>query len=469
MDNLPYKIFKLSYNISGGHMLNKLIDEYLNENIYPFHMPGHKRSKILNPNIGYGRDFTEIDGLDNLNDPKEVFVEMEKKIAEIYKVKEAIISTNGSTSGILASIRAIKKNKKNILIQRSSHKAVYNACLINKLKVDYLDIKTNDIGAIVDISYKYLENQLKTKNYAALVITSPSYEGYLLNIEKIYNLCKDNNTKLVLDMAHGSHLFLTGEYKNTFDIAITSFHKNLPALTPGAAVLVNDEKIIKDLRFAMSIFQTSSPSYLILQSIDYILENLGKMKNLNEKLSKNLDNLYKLNLKNLKLIDSKNKDRSKILISTKDTNINGKELGDLLKKEKIEVEMAYPSYVLLIASLYDSDLAFELLKKALIKIDKTLGQINVSYNFSYIRPKKIYEIYEAMEKESLLINIKDAEGKIAAGFTYAYPPGIPIIAPGELIDKNVLENINNLLANNINLNIEENSISVLIDKREENC
>ena len=193
------------------------------------------------------------------------------------------------------------------------------------------------------------------------------------------------------------------------------------------------------------------------------------MKSLNEKLSKNLDNLYKLNLKNLKLIDSKNKDRSKILISTKDTNINGKELGDLLKKEKIEIEMAYPSYGLLIASLYDSDLAFELLKKALIKIDKTLDRINVSYNFSYIRPKKIYEIFEAMEKESLLINIKDAEGKIAAGFTYAYPPGIPIIAPGELIDKNVLENINNLLANNINLNIEENSISVLIDKKEENC
>lgn len=93
-------------------MLNKLIDDYLNENIYPFHMPGHKRSKILNPNIGYGRDFTEIDGLDNLNDPKEIFVEMEKKIAEIYKVKEAIISTNGSTSGILASIRALTKNKK---------------------------------------------------------------------------------------------------------------------------------------------------------------------------------------------------------------------------------------------------------------------------------------------------------------------------------------------------------------------
>lgn len=450
-------------------MLNKLIENYLNENIYPFHMPGHKRSKLLYPNLGYGRDFTEIYGLDNLNDPKEVFVEMENKIAEIYRVKEAIISTNGSTSGILASIRAICRNNKNILIQRSSHKAVYNACLINNLKVDYIGVKTNNIGAIIDIPYKDLENQLKTKNYAAIVITSPSYEGYLLDIEKIYNLCKKYGSKLILDMAHGSHLFLTGEYKNTFDIAITSFHKNLPALTPGAAVLVNDEKIIKDLRFAMAIFQTSSPSYLILQSIDYILENIEDMKSLNEKLSKNLENLYKIKLKNLKLIDYNNKDRSKILISTKDTNINGKELGDLLKKEKIEIEMAYPSYGLLIASLYDGDKAFELLKKALIKIDKTLDHLNVSYNFSYIRPKKIYEIYEAMEKESVLIDINDAEGKIAASFTYAYPPGIPILAPGELIDKNIIANINNLQANNINLNLEENSIRVLIDKEDKNC
>lgn len=450
-------------------MLNKIIDDYLKENIYPFHMPGHKRSKLLNPNLGYRRDFTEIDGLDNLNDPKEIFVEMERKIAEIYRVKDAIISTNGSTSGILASIRTICKTNKNILIQRSSHKAVYNACLINNLNIDYIEVVTNDIGAIVDISYDDLEKKLKAKNYAAMVITSPSYEGYILDIVKIYDLCKKYDTKLILDMAHGSHLFLEALYKNNFDIAITSFHKNLPALTPGAALLVNDEKIIKDLRFNMAIFQTSSPSYLILQSIDYILENLDEMENLSEKLSKNLDNLYKVKLKHLKLIDSNHKDRSKILISTKDTNINGKELGDLLKKEKIEIEMANSSYALLIASLYDTKEGFDLLKNSIIKIDKYLFQSSKSTKFSYTNPKKIYEIYKAMEKESILINLKDAEGKIAAGFTYAYPPGIPIIVPGELIDKNIIENINNLLANNINLNLDNNSISVLIDKEDKNC
>ena len=450
-------------------MLNKIIDDYLKENIYPFHMPGHKRSRFLNPDLGYGRDFTEIDGLDNLNDPKEVFVEMENKIAAIYNVKDAIISTNGSTSGILSSIRAVTKNNKNILIQRSSHKAVYNACLINNLIVDYLGIKTNDIGAIVDISYKDLEEKLKDKNYAALVITSPSYEGYILDIEQIYDLCKNTNTKLILDMAHGSHLFLTGDYKNTFDIAITSFHKNLPALTPAAAVLVNDEKIVKDLRFAMTIFQTSSPSYLILQSIDYILENINEMTDLYKNFKINLDDLYKLDLENLQLIDNKNKDRSKILISSKDTDINGEQLGSLLKKEKIEIEMAYPSYSLLIASLYDTKEGFDLLKNTLLKIDKNLKHEAKSYEFSYIKPEKIYEIYKAMEEKSVLIDLKDAKGRIASGFTYAYPPGIPILAPGELISEKIIENINTLLTNKINLNLDSNSISVIIDKMDENC
>ena len=450
-------------------MLNKIIDDYLKENYYPFHMPGHKRSKLLNSKIGYGRDFTEIDGFDNLNDPKEVFVEMEKKIAQIYNVKDAIISTNGSTSGILATIRAVTSENKNILIERSSHKAVYNACLINELNVDYLTVMTNEIGAIVNILYDELEDKLKSKKYACLVITSPSYEGYILDTERIYNLCKKYKTKLILDMAHGSHLFLTGEYRKTFDIAITSFHKNLPALTPAAALLINDDKISDKLRFAMSIFQTSSPSYLVLQSIDYILENINELRTLNKNLQRNLCDLYKLNLENLSLIDSKNKDKSKILISTKNTNINGKKLAQLLKKEKIEVEMAYPSYALLIATLFDTDEGFNLLKKALVKIDKEIISMDNNYNFTYKSPQKIYEIYLAMIKKSDLVPLEKSKGKIAADFTYAYPPGIPILAPGELISEEILENINNLTQNNININLYQNLISVLIDKRDENC
>lgn len=131
--------------------------------------------------------------------------------------------------------------------------------------------------------------------------------------------------------------------------------------------------------------------------------------------------------------------------------------------------MAYPSYTLLIATLFDTNEGFNLLKKALIKIDKEIIRMDNNYNFTYKSPQKIYEIYEAMIKKSDLVSLEKSIGKIAADFTYAYPPGIPILAPGELISKEIIENINNLTRNNININLDQNLISVLIDKRDENC
>lgn len=446
-------------------MLIKKIDEYLNENTYPFHMPGHKRSKLLRNDLAYGRDFTEIEGLDNLNDPKEIFVEMEKAIAKNYQVKDAIISTNGSTNGILAAIRSLTKNNKNLLIQRSSHKAVYNAALINMCKVDYIDIMTDSVSAVAGIDYDFLENKLKNKSYGAVVITSPSYEGYILNLERIYSLCQKYQTKLFVDLAHGSHLYLNGLYKNSFDLAVTSFHKNLSALTPSAALLVNDESLIGSLRENMAIFQTSSPSYLILQSIDEMIENFDKFYGMMDNLNKNLDDLYNLDLKNLKLIDHKDKDRSKILISCKDTNISGVELQEILRKNKIEIEMAYPSYVLLIASIFDDNEAFKYLEDVLIKIDKTILKANNSYKFTYPNPIKKYELYEAYEKEKSMVKLENSIGHIAGVFVYAYPPGVPILTPGEIIDENILACLDFMKSKGISLNIED-KISCLIDKIE---
>lgn len=446
-------------------MLIKKIDEYLNENTYPFHMPGHKRSGLLRNDLGYLRDFTEIEGLDNLNDPKEIFVKMQIAIAKNYRVKDAIISTNGSTNGILAAIRSLSKNNNNLLIERSSHKAVYNAALINKCKLDYIDITTDEVSAVSGIDYDILENKLKNKSYGAVVVTSPSYEGYILDLEKIYGICQKYETKLFVDLAHGSHLYLNDLYKNNFDLAVTSFHKNLSALTPSAALLVNDESLIGSLKESMAIFQTSSPSYLILQSIDEMIENFPKFYRLMDDLNKNLYKLYDLDLKNLKLIDHKDKDRSKILISCKDANVSGLELQEILRKNKIEIEMAYPSYTLLIASIFDDNEAFKYLEEVLMKIDKTLLKADNSYTFTYPRPIKKCELYQAYEREKTIVKLQGAIGKIAGEFIYAYPPGIPILTPGEIIDENTLACLDFMKSKGLSLNIED-EISCLIDKSE---
>jgi glycine hydroxymethyltransferase len=436
-------------------MLNEKLDEYLKKDYYPFHMPGAKRNSILRNDLPYKRDLTEIDGFDNLNDPKEILHDLEVNLANIYNVNETVISTNGSTCGILASIRSLTYKNKKILIQRTCHKAVYNAIEVFNLDVDYIDIVTNEINAVIDIDYVNLEKSLKNDQYAAVLITSPSYEGYILDLDKIYKICKKNNTPLLVDLAHGSHFILEDFYSTAFDIAITSFHKNLSGLTPSAGVLINNKSLAKEVRRNMAIFQTSSPSYVIMQSIDEMIENFDKFSFFYKDLNKNLNDLYSLKLKNLKLIDNIAKDRTKILISTKNTNINGKILQDLLRKEKIEIEMAYPNYCLLISTIFDSKRGFDRLKEALINIDKSIYKTKNEIKFSYTIPKQVFKISEAMLMDNKTISLSNSLDEISACFVYAYPPGIPLLTPGELIDNELIDNINQLKSSNVSLNIDK--------------
>ncbi len=149
------------------------------------------------------------------------------------------------------------------------------------------------------------------------------------------------------------------------------------------------------------------------------------------------------------------KDRTKILISTKNTNINGIILQDLLRKEKIEIEMAYPNYCLLISTIFDSKKGFERLKKALINIDKSIYKTKNEIKFSYTIPKQVLKISEAMLMDNKTISLSNSLDEISSCFVYAYPPGIPLLTPGELIDNRILDNISLLKSSNISLNIDK--------------
>lgn len=436
-------------------MLNEKLDQYLREDYYPFHMPGSKRTNILRDDIPYKRDLTEIYGFDNLNDPKDIFSQMEEKISDIYQVDDAIISTNGSTAGILSTIRALTYKNKNILIQRSSHKSVYNAIELNNLKADYINVILNNVGAIIDIDYEDLEEKLKKKNYGVIIVTSPSYEGYYINLEKIYELARKNSTHLVVDMAHGSHSILSGNYNNYFDVAITSFHKNLSALTPSSAVLINNMDYSKEIRRNMAIFQTSSPSYVILQSIDEMIDKFTEFYHMYSDLEKNLDTIYQLNLNHLEIIDDDRKDKSKILISTANTNIDGFILEKMLRDRKIEIEMSYPTYALLIASIFDSKIGFDRLQAALLDIDKNIKKDSTSYSFTYKIPDKALEISDAILRQKSKVSVGDLDGKICGQFVYAYPPGIPILSPGEIIDEDIISTMNYMANHQTKLNIDD--------------
>ena len=445
-------------------MLNEKLDLYIKEDYYPFSMPGHKRNKkILNKKISYDMDITEIRDFDNLNDPKSLFKNMEKKLAQIYNADDFIISTNGSTCGILAALRALTKNNKKILVQRNSHKSVFNAIEVFDLDPDYIRVKIDENDIAYDIDYEDLKEKIEKNSYSLIFITSPTYEGYMVNLKKIQKMIKDKNIFLLLDMAHGSHTILSA-YKNNFsyDLAITSFHKNLSALTPSSGIIIKNKNIDKkEIRRNMAIFQTSSPSYLISGSIDDMVEKFPDFFDLWDNLVKNLNSLYQTKLKNLKFINTKNKDISKILISCKNTNINGNDLADLLYKEKIEIEMTSATYVILISSIFDTKEGFERLKNALIKIDKKIKYKKSDFSFEFVECQKKYSISESFSKENHLEKIEKSQGKISASYVYAYPPGIPLLIPGEIINQKIIDQIKYLDDLGFDLSIDDFSIPLI--------
>ena len=462
--------------------LEEKLEKYFNENYLPMHMPGHKRNiKLLGEELPYKIDITEIEGFDDLHHPEGIIKEIEEKAKKIYKSKKSFILVNGSTCGILAGIRSVVNYGDKVLVARNSHKSVYNAIEVNGLKPIYVLPKIDKYGINKNVEANDIEKILeKNKDIKLVIITSPTYEGVLSDIKAIVNIAHKYKVPVLVDEAHGAHLkFMENSNFEALncgaDIVIQSLHKTLPALT-GTAILHIQGDLVKEenIRRELSIFETSSPSYILISSIDEcldLIERNGKklfldyQENLkyfyNEakalKKLKVLGNelLNNNNKKNIEEIEKKLYDFGKIVVITKNTNITGKELSDILRKDyKIEVEMASTYYIIAMTSICDNKESFERLLNALKEIDlklkKTVEDNSASYEIQL--PKKEMTINEALNsKKFMLENYKNLEGKISKEYIFAYPPGIPIITPGEVFDKNIINIIEKYMKANIEL------------------
>ena len=418
--------------------------------VYPYHMPGHKRKAAGGfLEDAYGIDITEVDGFDDLHDPKGLILEAMRRAADLYRSDETFYLINGSSCGILSSISAVAERGDKVLIARNCHRSVYNAVSINGLRAEYIYPDTLFDGEIcADIRPKQVEKALeRSPDARALVITSPTYEGLISDIASIARIVHDRNIPLIVDEAHGAHLFL---YENLplnrikssvecgADIVVNSLHKTLPALTQTALLHVNGELVDRErLKRYLSIYQTSSPSYVLMASMDHCLEYIGSEgRELFREYDERLKRFYRIS-RELKLLHvltgddlSKERvysfDRSKIVIFTDRAGISGKELYDtLLKKYGLQPEMAYDRYCLMMTSLMDTDEGFFRLTNALNKIDKDLMDGKTE------DPECFYE--PDPEAERLMDRIDSLTGTKAASEIYLYPPGIPIVVRGETI------------------------------------
>ncbi len=436
--------------------------------MYPFHMPGHKRNFKSTPLEGAFRcDITEIDGFDNLHDPKGLILEAEKRANSLYGADETFFLVNGSTAGILSAVSAAVSDGGTILAARGSHKAFYHVAYLRHLNIEYIPVKMIDKYQIFD---SYTGEDIKRaidsseSKIEAVFITSPTYEGKCSDIKEIAQICHEKKIPLIVDAAHGAHFgFGKGVPESAVslgaDIVIHSVHKTLPSMTQTALLHVQGDLADRDkIKRFLRIYQSSSPSYILMSSIDLC------MKEIEENGKQFTENLVKYRA----MIDEGTQkcaylrvpgtdelqDPAKVLIFADSDKMTGQRLYDILREEyELQLEMAGEHYVLAMLSGCDTVEGIKRLIGAICSIDERLsgsGHINAERVDAHI-PEAAMTIGRAWDAEREIANLEDADGRIAGDFINLYPPGIPIIAPGEVFDRELIENICGLLALNLNV------------------
>ncbi len=471
----------------NGPLLEKL-QKYAASQSYPFHMPGHKR----NPEISYFPvhiDLTEIDGFDNLHHPEGILKEAQERAAQLYGSSECFFLVNGSTCGILAAISAAVPKNGRLAFARNSHKAAYHAVFLRDLQPEYLYPKMagtcgnkqkgpkgrNDralmedrIGSVRgicgEIKPEEVEKTLKRcPDIRAVFITSPTYEGMVSDIEKIADITHRYSCILVVDEAHGSHLGLDRE--NDFfpksavscgaDLVIQSLHKTLPAPTQTAVLHVNGDRVDREkLRTFLQIYQTSSPSYVLMAAMDACINYVSNNKNelfkiYRERLAcfyKQADSLCSLFVLSPQMAEKMDgiwrMDPSKICIFSGNSGFTGDKLYQMFLQEfHLQMEMAAGAYVLAMTSVMDTQSGFDCLLYALGEVDCRAdkeGLHNITFP-DIPKPRIVMTQSQAEIEKKAAVSLMESQGFVSAEYRYIYPPGVPVLVPGEQITSEVLE------------------------------
>jgi arginine/lysine/ornithine decarboxylase len=482
-------------------LFEKLL-EYGSTDFYPFHMPGHKR-RPLTAEKTYSIDITEVDGFDDLHHPNGILRELEETAAKLYQTVETKLLVNGSTCGLLAAISACTTCGGKILVARNCHKSVYNGILLRGLQAVYLYPTTEpEFGLCGSISPESVKEALAANpDVQAVVLTSPTYDGILSDIEKISRIVHQYGLPLIVDEAHGAHLPFSGGFlpasalEGGADLVIHSLHKTLPSLTQTALLHINSQRPEREkIQKYLSVYQSSSPSYILMAGIGSCIKWLqdasAEAFAAYEKRLCFWRGAYRELLGRdgvIRLVEYSNEksvsgeavpvyayDESKLLFSVKEGGRTGEAFYQiLLEKYHIQLEMAAGSYVLALSSVCDREEGFKRLYEALEALQKEWrgAPIGKSIRQEMYQPlpkaRKYLELWEAEEKPKTLVKLEESRGHISASALYVYPPGIPFLLPGEEITAEILSHIRRMQACGLKVEGLENTdkICVLVMKK----
>ena len=457
--------------------LLKRLKEYADSDFLPMHMPGHKRrtGSIGNP---FFIDITEIEGFDNLHHAEGLLLEAQKRAAALYRSEETHYLVGGSTAGILAAVTGCTTFGGKILMARNCHKSAYHAAMLRGLETVY--IYPSDPPEYPHIySRRGINGQIlpedvekflnETEGVQAVLITSPTYDGVVSDVRAIADVVHRHGLPLIVDEAHGAH-FPFSEYfpedsiSCGADVVIHSLHKTLPALTQSALIHMNGSLVDRErIRRYLTVYQTSSPSYVLMAGMDECVEWVETHQEAFDQFARELEHVRSMlgGMKALHLMDGPRMDRSKILVSVKDAGISGNELHRLLRENySIELEMACSSYVCALTSVADQEEELFRLGRAFLGLDESLsrcsdwrpGGQDAEISDGVLPARRVCTLLEAEGHEKEWCLLTEAAGRVSADFVTLYPPGIPILAPGELAEQPMLRRIGTYIREGLEVN-----------------
>lgn len=453
------------------------LSAYGNSDYYPYHMPGHKRSRQAGEMARYfDIDITEIDGFDDLHHAEGILREAQERANRLYGAEETYYLVGGSTCGVLASIMTAAARGTELLIARNCHKSVYHAAILQELQLHYCYPAVLAAYGICDgVCAGEIDSLLEQyPGCKAVVVTSPTYEGILSDIEAIAEVVHGRDKILIVDEAHGAHLGLdpqmpAGAVAAGADLVIHSLHKTLPAMTQTALLHVQGGRVDRGrLRRYLAILQTSSPSYVMMASMDCCIryvekkgaEGFAQMCRQYDVFCKKIAGCKYITIgkmtdvsQNVRTCGGPHKkyhmaawDISRLVIFTSSVSWNGRKLYDVLREEyHLQMEMAAGNYVVAIMTIMDTEEGWQRLADALVQIDgrierdtaKDSGRGEGNYSIPEVRMCPA-QAYEGRREE---VPLALAVGRTAADFVNLYPPGIPLLVPGEIMSETLLTQI----------------------------
>lgn len=410
------------------------------------HMPGHKGRLILGcENL----DITEIKGADELYCADGIIAESENNASSLFKTAHSFYSAGGSTLAIYAMISLVCRFNKNpvILAARNVHKSFIHICAILGCDVEWLYPKHFTHICECSVSGDDIENAINAsgRKITAVYLTSPDYLGNIQGIESISAICKKHNVLLLTDNAHGAYLGFLEQSRHPIalgaDMCCDSAHKTLPALTGAAYLHISENapsEYVKNARNELAVFSSTSPSYLILQSLDllnpYLCGNFREeLKTCTAKIGELKNSLRK------KGYDVPNNEPLKITVKASSCGMTGFALADIIRKSGIEPEYSDRDYLVLMLTPQNNAEDFSQIEKGFPEVGITSSPLPGLEIGNYPIPRRIMSIRNAVFSEFETVDVSVSHGRICAAPTVSCPPAVTPVVSGEMIDENIIK------------------------------